>query len=81
MHPITPESPLAARRAELMLIIKGVDEGYMQPVITRRSFRYDEIVWGGRYVRAYDVVDGEARLYLSKLSDFTPEPAPERLPS
>lgn len=89
VHPITPESPLAgmshedlaARRAELMLIIKGVDEGYMQPVITRRSFRYDEIVWGGRYVRAYDVVDGEARLYLSKLSDFTPEPAPERLPS
>lgn len=88
VHPITPESPLAgmsredlaARRAELLLTIKGIDEGYMQPVITRRSFRYDEIVWGGRYVRAYDVAHGEARLYLSKLSDFTPEPAPDRLP-
>jgi inward rectifier potassium channel len=89
VHPITPESPLAgmshqdlaARRAELMLIIKGVDEGYMQPVITRCSFRFDEIVWGGRYTRAFDVADGEARLHLSRLSDFTPEPAPERLPS
>lgn len=89
VHPITPDSPLAgmthqdltARRAEFMLIIKGVDEGYMQPVIARRSFRFDEIVWGGRYVRAYDVADGEARLHLSKLSEFTPEPAPDRLPS
>jgi len=89
VHPITPDSPLAgmshddlrARRAELLLIVKGIDEGYMQPVITRHSFRYDEIVWGGRYVRAYGVEDGEARLYLSKLSAFTPEPAPERLPS
>lgn len=89
VHPITPESPLAgmshddliARRAELLLIVKGIDEGYMQPVITRHSFRYDEIVWGGRYVRAYGVEDGEARLYLSKLSEFTPQPAPDRLPS
>jgi inward rectifier potassium channel len=89
VHPITPESPLAgmshadltARRAELMLIIKGIDEGYMQPVIARRSFRFDEIVWGGRFVSAYGVADGEARLYLSKLSEFTPESAPDRLPS
>lgn len=89
VHPITPESPLAGmshadlvgRRAELMLIIKGIDEGYMQPVITRQSFRYDEIVWGGRFVRAYGVEHGEARLHLSKMSDYTPEPAPERLPS
>ena len=89
VHPITAESPLAGmshedleqRRAEVLIIIKGIDEGYMQPVITRHSFRYDEIVWGGRYVRAYGVENGEARLYLSKLSDYTPEPAPERLPS
>lgn len=89
VHPITAESPLAGmshddlrqRRAELLLIIKGIDEGYMQPVITRHSYRYDELVWGGRYVRAYGVENGQARLYLSKLSDHTPEPAPERLPS
>lgn len=88
VHPITADSPLAGvshdeltrRRAELLLIVKGIDEGYMQPVITRHSFRHDEVVWGGRFVRAYGVEQGEARLYLSKLSDYTPQTAPERLP-
>jgi inward rectifier potassium channel len=88
VHPITAGSPLAgmskddlvARRAELLLILKGVDEAYMQTVIARHSFRYDEIVWGGRFVRAYGVEGGEARLYLSKISDYQAEPAPERLP-
>lgn len=59
----------------------GRRRGYMQPVITRHSYRYDELVWGGRYVRAYGVENGQARRYLSQLSDHTPEPAPERLPS
>jgi inward rectifier potassium channel len=88
VHPVTADSPLAGitheeltrRRAELLLIVKGIDEGYMQPVITRHSFRHDEIVWGGRFVRAYGVEDGEARLYLSKLSEYTPQPAPSSLP-
>ena len=88
VHLIAADSPLAGlthdeltrRRAELLLIVKGIDEGYMQPVITRHSFRHDEIVWGGRFVRAYGVEQGEARLYLSKLSSYTPETAPERLP-
>lgn len=89
VHPLTSDSPLAglsaadlaARRAELLLIIKGVDEGYMQPVITRHSFRFDEIAWGGRFVRAYDVEQGVVRLHLSRVSEFTPVDAPERLPA
>lgn len=88
VHPVTADSPLAGvshdelvkRRAELLLIVKGLDEGYMQPVITRHSFRYDEIVWGGKFVRAYGVENGEAHLYVSKLSEYTPEQAPDRLP-
>ncbi len=88
VHPITPESPLAGisyedlvqRRAEVILILKGIDEGYMQQVITRRSFRFDEIVWGGRYVRAFSSRSGAMRLELAKLSEYTPVEAPERLP-
>jgi len=88
VHPVTPESPLAgmslddlrARRAELLLIVKGIDEGYMQPVITRHSFRHDEIIWGARFVPAYGVRDGMPRLDLSKIGDHTPHPAPDRLP-
>lgn len=89
VHPITPESPLAGisyeemvqRRAEVILVLKAIDEGYMQQVITRHSFRFDEIVWGGRYVRAFTSKDGSMRLDLNKLSDFTPVEAPERLPT
>ncbi|HEX2617114.1 MAG TPA: ion channel [Flavobacteriales bacterium] len=88
VHPITPESPLAGlshadlvqRRAEVILILKGIDEGYMQQVITRHSYRYDEIAWGGRYVRAFNVKDGHMRLDLEKLSEYTEVGVPERLP-
>jgi inward rectifier potassium channel len=87
VHPITPDSPfagmsgadLAARRAEVIVILKGVDEGYMQPVITRHSFRFDEIVWGGRFTRAFSGDGGKMRLDLDGLSRFTPVDAPERL--
>jgi inward rectifier potassium channel len=88
VHPITPESPFAgmshadlqARRAEVIVILKGLDEGYMQSVITRHSFRYDEIVWGGRFVRAFGAQDGRMRIDLKALSQFTPEEAPATLP-
>ncbi|MFZ1687707.1 MAG: ion channel [Flavobacteriales bacterium] len=88
VHPITANSPLADlshqelinRRAEIILILKGIDEGYMQQVIARHSFRYDEIVWGARYTRAFSVRDGAMLLDLDKLSDHTPVEAPERLP-
>ena len=88
VHPITSESPLAGmsqeelikRRAEVIIILKGIDEGYMQQVITRHSFRYDEIVWGGRYVRAFSSKDGSMRMDLAMLSDYTSLEAPSRLP-
>ena len=88
VHPITPDSVLAgmthadliARHAEVILILKGIDEGYMQPVITRHSFRYDEIVWGGKFVKAFSANNGRMQLDLTGLSRFTPIEAPERLP-
>ena len=89
VHPITPDSALAgmtlselaSRRAEVIVILKGLDEGYMQPVITRHSFRFDEMVWGGRFERAFSGgANGRMRLDLDALSRFTPIEAPERLP-
>lgn len=88
VHPINTESPLAGmtaedlkkRRAEFLVIIKGMDEGYMGSVFTRRSVRYDEVVWGARYVRAFSVKDGSTQLDLNKLSAHMPVAAPQRLP-
>jgi inward rectifier potassium channel len=89
VHPIAPDSVLAgmthadlkARHAEVILILKGIDEGYMQPVITRHSFRYDEIVWGGKFIKAFSANAGRMQLDLTALGRFTPVEAPERLPT
>lgn len=88
VHPITADSPLAGlsyadlreRRAEVILILKAVDEGYMQNVFTRRSFRYDEILWGGRFLRPFSARNGVMHLDLDKISDHVPVEIPERLP-
>jgi inward rectifier potassium channel len=89
VHPIDGASPLAGlsqrdlatRRAEIIVILKGIDEGYMQPVITRHSFRYDEVAWGGQFTRVFRAENGRMRLDLHALGAFTPVQAPERLPS
>jgi inward rectifier potassium channel len=88
VHPIASESPLAgmtaadllARRAEIIVIVKGTDEGYMQPVITRHSFRYDEIIWGAQFERAFSADGGRMRLDLHALSRITRVEAPAELP-
>jgi inward rectifier potassium channel len=88
VHPITPDSALAgmtaadlaSRHAEVLVILKGIDEGYMQPVITRHSFRYDEIVWGAQFVRAFNAEGGRMRLDLNALSNVTRVEAPVQLP-
>lgn len=89
VHPLNAESPLAGmsradlelRRAEMILTIKGFDEVYMQPVITRMSYRWDEIVWGGRFTRAFSSRNGTMQLDLERISEHTTEEAPEHLPS
>lgn len=89
VHPITSESPLAGmskadlaqRSAEMIITIKGVDEGYMQHVIARHSYRFDEILWGGRFTLAFSAKNGVMHLDLDKLSAFTPVEAPEHLPN
>lgn len=89
VHPLNAESPLAgmsredlgSRRAEMILTIKGFDEVYMQSVITRMSYRWDEIIWGGRFSMAFSAKNGIMQLELEKISDHTVVEAPEHLPS
>lgn len=89
VHPLNAESPLAgmsrkdleARRAEMIFTIKGFDEVYMQPVITRMSYRWDEVVWGGRFAMAFSSKNGTMQLELEKISEHTLVEAPEHLPS
>ncbi|MGA2766336.1 MAG: ion channel [Spirochaetia bacterium] len=81
VHPIDDASPLkgltpeqlADRSAELLVLITGFDDSFSQLVNARTSFRFDEIVWGVRFVPAFHADDqGELVLDLGKINDTTP---------
>ncbi|TGE15254.1 ion channel [Hymenobacter elongatus] len=78
VHDITPESPLhnltaadlAAREAEILILLKGYDDTFAQDVHSRNSYRFDELEWDRRYVRAYDIrEDGILVLDLDRLHE------------
>jgi inward rectifier potassium channel len=58
MHRIGETSPLygetteslIARRAEILVIVKGLDETFAQTIHARASYQPSEIVWRGRFV-------------------------------
>jgi inward rectifier potassium channel len=58
MHPIdelspllseTPES-LAAAEAQIIVVLKGLDETFAQTIHARAAYTADQIVWGGKFV-------------------------------
>ncbi len=61
MHRIDETSPLfgqttqslIAQRAEIVVILKGLDETFAQTIHARASYTPDEIVWGGRLVDVF----------------------------
>jgi len=79
VHIIDAESPLYHKtaadleqlQAELLILVKGVDDRFSQTVYARYSYRYDEIVWGAKFAGAFDVdEDGDLRLDLDRVSDI-----------
>ena len=83
VHPIDENSPLHGAKAEdlerlqseIMINLRAFDESFGQVVHVRYSYRYDEIVWGAKYVQAFEVDDdGELRLDVSRVGEFEPAP-------
>jgi inward rectifier potassium channel len=91
VHPIDETSPLksedakslARQEAEFLILVKGFDDTFFQTVHVRYSYRYDEVVWGARFVPAFEPDErGAMVLDLSRLSEMTPlEDAGRSLPS
>lgn len=58
MHPIDELSPLlgespeslAASEAQVIVVLKGLDETFAQTIHARAAYTPDQIVWGGRFV-------------------------------
>lgn len=61
VHPIDKNSPLheltadscRERKAEILVLLKGIDETFSQTVHARSSFRADEILWGRKFIDIY----------------------------
>jgi inward rectifier potassium channel len=85
VHPIDSESPLygktaadlEALQAEFMVMVKAYDETFSQTVHQRFSYRYTEIIWGGRFVPAFGIDDkGDLHLHVNKVGDHITTPVP-----
>jgi inward rectifier potassium channel len=79
VHPIDSESPLWGKtaedlkqlQAEVLILLKGFDDTFNQTVLTRHSYRHEEILWGRRFAAAFTVnADGDLELELSKVSEL-----------
>ncbi|MBA4405981.1 hypothetical protein C0389_01775 [bacterium] len=72
VHPIDEESPLYGKstkeledmHAEFLILVKGFDDTFSQVVHSRFSYRYDEIVWGARFSKAYST-DAEGKIVFN----------------
>ena len=78
VHPIDEKSPLfgktltdlANSQAEILILIKAFDDTFGQYVHSRYSYRFDEILWGAKFLPAFSVTaDGDMALELNKLND------------
>lgn len=69
VHPIDRASPLdgltmeeiVARDVEILIMLTGVDETFSQTVMSRSSYKADEIAWG---VRFSDIFEGQSPGHL-----------------
>jgi inward rectifier potassium channel len=77
VHPIDEASPLAGMtdedlrksRAEFIVLIKAFDDTFGQTVHVRYSYRYDEILWGARFLPAFEVdANGDVLLHLDNIN-------------
>lgn len=80
VHPLDEESPLTAlsiaemkkSNLEILVYLKGYDEGFANTVIARTSYTADEIIEGAKFVPMYHSSSSgdETILELDKLNDY-----------
>ncbi|HTA46510.1 MAG TPA: ion channel [Bryobacteraceae bacterium] len=82
VHPIDSESPLygksaaelEALQAEFLVLLKAWDETFAQTVHQRFSYRFSEVVWGGRFTPGFGVDEnGDLQLHVDKVGNHVIE--------
>ncbi len=88
VHPIDSESALSGltqedlqtRQAEFLILVKAWDETFSQTVHQRYSYRYDELIWGGKFRPAFAFNDdGDMVLEVGDVSAYNRTEAKELL--
>jgi inward rectifier potassium channel len=83
VHPIEENSPLFGKTAEqlregqieILILIKGYDEGFRQVVHSRYSYTAEEIVWGARFLPTFDIDDqGDILLQVDRVGSYAESP-------
>lgn len=80
VHPIDAESPLfgvtreelEAADAEVLILLKAVEENFSQTVHTRASYRAEEVAWNTRFVSVFveEDVEGRQGVDLGRLDEI-----------
>lgn len=79
MHPVDEASPLwgettaslLAKKAEILVVMKGLDETFVSTIHTRASYAPNEIVWGRRLADIFTVgADGERVIDFRRFHDI-----------
>lgn len=88
-HPITDESPIFGKtekdlrdcNAEFFILIKGFDDMFAQIVHSRSSYKFDELIWGAKFVSIYaPSEEGKTIIDLEKISSYTKAELPVNIP-
>jgi inward rectifier potassium channel len=86
VHPIEPGTPLYGKgpeelrrlQAEVLVMIRGFDDTFGQTVHARHSYRYDEVVWGARFVPAFEFDrNGDMHVEVNKVGLIEAAALPE----
>ena len=79
VHAIDEKSPLfgktaddlASMQMEVIAVLDAFDDSFGQTVHTRYSYRYDEIVWGAKFISSFDVEEsGDMLLEVNRVGDY-----------
>lgn len=81
VHPITEDSPLANATeksladvdAEFLIMIRAIDETFMQQVHVRFSYHYVELLWGVKFEPMFDTsTQGDITVRVSDIDTYLP---------
>jgi len=79
VHPIDENSPLynythedfIQSDAEFLILLKGFDDAFSQTVHSRYSYKYYEVIWGGKFNSVFkNNGNGKVHLHLDQIHDI-----------